>query len=76
MKRAGFILDTEGNIKKHTTEGVEYVHFYKDDHIIPIPYEFLVCFVANNINEPKPVPPNVARLEKLLIDTKTYLEKN
>ena len=40
MKRAGFILDTEGNIKKHTTEGVEYVHFYKDDHIIPIPYEF------------------------------------
>ncbi len=69
MERTGFILDANGNIKKHTTEDVEYVTFYINNRLIPIPYDCLVCFVANNIEEPKEVPSNVAALEKLIIDT-------
>ena len=68
IERAGFILDENKNIKVHVTEDVEYVTFYKNDRLIPIPYDCLVCFVAGNVNDPKPVPESVKNLEKLIID--------
>ena len=76
LKRVGFILgstethegEKEKHIKMHTTEDVDYVTFYKNDRLIPIPYDCLVCFIAGHIDNPKPVPPNIASLEKLIID--------
>lgn len=50
-----------------TIEGIEYVHLYVDGRVIPIPYEFLVCFTVNHIDKPKPAPPNVAAFEKMMI---------
>jgi hypothetical protein len=77
MKRTGFMLETittykgkkEKRIQMHTIEDIDYVTFYKDDRLIPIPYDCLVCFVAQYINEPKQVPKGIAELEKFIIDT-------
>ena len=81
MKNAGFILEPvtahdgskEKRIKMHTTEDTEYVTFYMNDRLIPIPYDCLVCFVANNIKMPKDVSPNVAALEKIIISIQNVL---
>lgn len=72
MKRMGFLLGEDGNIKTHVTEGIKYVTFYKEDHVIPIPYDCLVCFVGKNVKTQKTKDPGVAALEKLLIDIEEY----
>lgn len=77
MKRAGFLMETvttaggkkEQRIEMHEVDGITYVTAYKGDRLIPIPYEFLVCFVTNHLDEPKPAPNGIAALEKLIIDT-------
>ena len=77
MKNAGFILETvttcdgtkKNRIEMHTTEDTEYVTFYMNDRLIPIPYDCLVCFVANHIEMPKDIPPSVAAIEKIIIST-------
>lgn len=63
----GFIRNSDGNIRVHTTEGTDYVMFYKGARIIPIPYECLVCFVGNNLKEPEPIPENVECLERFIV---------
>ena len=75
MKETGFVMETvtttdgkkEKRIRMHTVDDTEYVSFYKNGRIMPIPYDCLVCFVANNIDDPAPVPPGVAALERLNI---------
>ncbi len=75
MKRAGFIVGSangEIHIRVHAIEDVDYVTFYKDDRLIPIPYNCLVCFVAGNVADPKEVSPTLTSLEKLIIDTQNF----
>ena len=76
MKRTGFILETittykglkEKRIQTQTIDDIDYVTFYKDDRLIPIPYDCLVCFVSQYIDEPKQVPKGITDLEKFIID--------
>lgn len=53
-------------IQKYEKNGIEYVDFYMNGHLIRIPYECMVCFVSQNIVDEREGLPSTPE-EKLII---------